>query len=121
MKTRIRIVEYGDGRKEYFPEVRYGFKKFFVSAFESEPFWFIVAFVLVVPFAYLLSFDWYKIEYEQETPSGLHRYRANKFKDMETAKKAVDNFILIHETDKAQKAAEKLSKKKVKTEYLDYP
>lgn len=119
MKTRIRVVEYGDGKKEYFPEVKHSFKAHIVSMFESEPFWCVVAFFLSVPFALLWSNCWDEIYYDQSF-GDLHGY-SDSFNDMETAKKAVDNFILIHETDKAQKSAEKLSKKKVKTEYLDYP
>lgn len=119
MKTRIRVVEYGDGRKEYFPEVSYNFKKHFVSMFESEPFWCVAAFFLSILFALLWSQCWDEIQYESEHENGYTYYP--EIKTLDVAKKAVDNFILIHETDKAQKAAKKLSEKKVKTEILDYP
>lgn len=120
MKTRIRIVEYDDGRKEYFPEVRRNFKTHFISMFENDKLLVLFLFALAILIALICSLLWEKIEHPELDNNGVVKH-VSKCIDVKTAKESVDDYISSANKQKSERGVAKLSKKKVKTEFLDYP
>lgn len=118
MKTRIRVVEYGDGRKEYCPEVKDKFKDIIVSMFVNRPNAFIIFFYIAIPLAFIWSFTWLPIT---NAPSFVRGGGEYKFKDVETAKKAIHDHYKRIEYKKTKRAEKDLRKKIVKIQLLTYP
>ena len=117
MKTRIRVVEYGDGRKEYFPEVKDRFKDILVEMIYNRPIAFTLFFYIAIPLAAIWSVTWLPIINNPYSDEGKFMYRTS----LDKAQKEIDLYFKRIKYKKTNRAEKELSKKKIKIEYLTYP
>lgn len=120
MKTRIRVVEYGDGRKEYCPEVKDKFKDIIVSMFVNRPNAFIIFFYIAIPLAVIWSFTWLPIINNPHLEA-VNKEKYTFRKKLETAKQEIDLYYKRAEYKKTKRAEKDLRKKIVKIQLLTYP
>ena len=115
MKTRIRVVECGDGRKEYYPESKEKFPHIIRYMFQNRPIAFVLFFYIAIPLAVIWSIYWLPIVNDGEKEKWRDKEK------IELAKVEIDNYIRFENARRKRKIEKKISKKIVKTEYLIYP
>lgn len=116
MKTRIKIVEHGDGSKKYIAQEKLNVIEQAKTGIIEVPWFFFLFLFMSVPMCLVFSFFWSRISVSEY--SILYK---DGFDDIETAKQAIDRHLSKIETDKISRRIEKNKRKIVKTEYLDYP
>lgn len=122
MKTRIKTVEYGDGRIVYFAQTKLSFGDRVFDLFIEHP----IGFLFFLPISILGSFIASKTVWENMRTVDscfvlVGEDDLNEHKSMEDAKATINLFLLNKQADLEMKLAEKRSKKVVRKLYLKYP
>jgi hypothetical protein len=121
MKTRIRIVEFGDGIVRYYPEAKFGVLKTLKNdVVNYENTLAVVVFFPVFFFVSLISCLFWKPLYMYELDY-FSDHGESVFLELERAKKVIDDLLIEIENERQAKLKQKMSEKVIKETYLKHP